>query len=148
MRQIDKSKDYYIFDVDGFFRDYKKNKRKLKDLEWEKAQAITSGGTDYSKPRVTGGLPTSVVESKAELIMGYDEQIAEMQEYFERAELFLGLLTEEERAIAESYFIQGRRNRYGIDAIGYKCGRSRTSVYRAIQDIRAKIRKYVGKEGA
>ena len=142
------AKDYYIFDVDGFFRDYKKNKRRLRDLEWEKAQAITSGGMDYAKPKVTGGLPVSSVESKAELIMKYDGQIAELQDYFKRVEKFFGILTEEEKTIADSYFIQGRRNRYGIDAIGYKCGRSRASVYRTIQDIRSKIRRYVEREGA
>lgn len=138
-------KDYMQFDVDGFFRDYKKNKRRLRDLEWEKAQAMSQGGMDYSKPKVTGGLPTSQVESAVERISVLSTQIDDLNEYFRVADKFLELLDEDEKEIARVYFIQGRRNGMAISELSNKRYMSERSVYRAIGGIRKKIREYTEK---
>ena len=139
-------KDYMQFDVDGFFKDYKKNKRKLRDLQWEKAQAMSQGGFDYSKPKVSGGLPTSQVETAVERISVLSPQIDDLNEYFTRADKFLNLLTDEEKEIAKVYFIQGRKKGVAITELSHKCFMSERSVYRAIGGIRKKIRGYVDKK--
>ena len=82
-------KDYYQFDVDGFFRDYKVNKRKLRDLEWDLAQAMSQGGMDYAKPKVTGGLPSSQVETAVERMSDIRAKIDDLNEYFERVDKYL-----------------------------------------------------------
>ena len=144
MKQVNKNRDYYIFDVDGFFRDFRRNKRKLKDLEWEKAQAITEGGMDYSQPKVSGGLPSSSVERKAEKIMAYDKQIEALKSYFEEADRLLSVLTKEEREIAEVYFVQGRKSLFSIDEMSQRRNLSRATIYRIIKRIRGKIRQAKG----
>lgn len=133
---------YYVFDVDGFFRDYKKNKRKLRDLKWEKAQVASNRGMDYSKPKVSGGLPSSTVEQSVERAMKYDSQIKELEQYFKRADEYMGTLNEEEKGMADMYFVQGRRNEYAICELSDRYHLSRASVYRAIKVIRNKIRQY------
>ena len=145
MSQINRNKDYYIFDVDGFFRDYKKNKRRLRDLEWEKTQAMSQGGMDYSKPKVSGGLPSSQVETAVERMSVLSTQIDDLREYFRKADKYLDLLDKDEKEIANVYFIQGRRNGAAISELSSKCYISERSVYRAIGGIRKKIREYNGK---
>ena len=140
-----KNKDYYIFDVDGFFKDYKKNKRRLRDLEWEKAQAMSQGGMDYAKPKVSGGLPVSQVETAVERISVLSTQIDDLNEYFKRADKYLSLLSDDEKEIAKVYFIQGRRGGATISELSHKCYLSERSVYRAIGGIRKKIREYTKK---
>ena len=139
-------KDYMQFDVDGFFRDYKKNKRRLRDLEWEKAQAMSQGGMDYSKPKVTGGLPTSQVESAVERISVLSTQIDDLNEYFKVADRFLELMNETEKTITDVYFIQGRKGVRGIQELSLKLGYSKTPMYTAIKGIRKKIRNYTEKK--
>jgi len=142
-------KDYYQFDVDGFFRDYKVNKRKLRDLEWDLAQAMSQGGMDYAKPKVTGGLPSSQVETAVERMSDIRAKIDDLNEYFERVDKYLNCLDSTEKAVAEYYFIKGFRNHYAVQEIAYKTHMSRASVYRTVRKIREKIRKFVEKkEGA
>jgi predicted DNA-binding protein YlxM (UPF0122 family) len=136
-------KDYMQFDVDGFFRDYKPNKRKLRDLEWDLAQACSQGGMDYAKPKVTGGLPTSQVEQAVERIADIRAKIADLSEYFERVDKFLNCLDATEKIVAEQYFIRGLRSRFAIEEIAHKAHISRASVYRTVRKIREKIRRYV-----
>ena len=135
-------KDYMQFDVDGFFRDYKKNKRKLRDLEWEKAQAMSQGGFDYSKPKVSGGLPVSQVESAVERMSVLSPQIDDLNEYFARADKFLDLLDNTEKEIAKVYFIEGHKGIRGIQELSVKLGYSKSPIYKAIKGIRKKIRDY------
>ncbi len=135
-------KDYMQFDVDGFFRDYKPNKRKLRDLEWDLAQACSQGGMDYAKPKVTGGLPSSQVESAVERISDIRAKIDDLNEYVVRVDIFLGLLGKTEKEIAEVYFIQGRKSIFAIDELSHKYYMSRATVYRVIKRIRQKIRRY------
>lgn len=139
-------KDYMQFDVDGFFRDYQKNKRKLRDLNWEIAQAMTQGGMDYAKPKVTGGLPTSQVELAVERISSLRAQIDDLNEYFGEAEKYLKLLNKDEKEVAQVYFIQGRKSGASITELSNKCYISERSVYRTISGIRKKIRNYAKKE--
>ena len=144
-------KDYMQFDVDGFFKDYKPNKRRLRDLEWDMAQALSQGGMDYSKPKVTGGLPSSQVESAVERISDIRAKIDDLNEYFRRADEFLNCLDSTERNIAEVYFVQGRRSIFSIEELSAKCYMSKSSIYRTVQRCRTKIRKYIEtikKEGA
>lgn len=140
-------KDYYQFDVDGFFRDYKPNKRKLRDLEWDLAQACSQGGMDYAKPKVTGGLPSSQVEQAVERIADIRAKIDDLNEYFAKVDKFLNCLDSTEKAIAEYYFIKGMRNHFAVQEIAYKVHVSRASVYRIIRKIREKIRRYVDERG-
>lgn len=135
-------KDYMQFDVDGFFRDYKPNKRKLRDLEWDLAQACSQGGMDYAKPKVTGGLPSSQVEQAVERISDIRAKIDDLNEYFARVDKFLDCLDSTEKVVAEYYFIRGLRSRFGVEDIAYKAHVSRASVYRIVRRIRIKIRKY------
>lgn len=139
-------KNYMMFDVDGFFRDYGKNKRRLRDLKWEKAQAMSQGGMDYSKPRVTGGLPTSQVETMVERMSVLDAQIDDLNEYFAKADEYLNSLASTEKQIAEVYFIQGKKGVFAIDDMCNKLYMSKSSVYRAIKNIRVKIRNYAEKK--
>ena len=143
MSQINRNKDYYIFDVDGFFRDYKKNKRRLRDLEWEKTQAMSQGGMDYSKPKVSGGLPSSQVETAVERMSVLSAQIDDLREYFRKADKYLGSLTPTEKTIAEVYFVQGRKGVFAIQELSEKLGYSKTPIYRMIGGIRKTIRKCV-----
>lgn len=139
-------KDYMQFDVDGFFRDYKSNKRKLRDLEWDLAQACSQGGMDYSKPKVSGGLPSSQVETAVEKISDIRAKIDDLNDYFARADKYLNCLDSTERKIAEVYFIQGRKGVFTIDEMSDKLYMSKSSIYRAIKKIRFKIRKYTEKK--
>ena len=123
-------KDYMQFDVDGFFRDYKPNKRKLRDLEWDLAQACSQGGTDY-----------------VERIADIRAKIDDLNEYFARVDKFLDCLDSTEKTIAEYYFIKGMRNHFAVQEIAYKAHVSRASVYRIIRKIREKIRRYVDERG-
>lgn len=142
-------KDYMQFDVDGFFRDYKPNKRKLRDLEWDLAQACSQGGMDYAKPKVTGGLPSSQVETAVERMSAIRGQIDDLRDYFERADALLGILDKREKGLAEVYFVQGRKNRYAVSETAHKLGMSTSSAYRMISEIRQKIRRFIEKrEGA
>lgn len=141
-------KDYMQFDVDGFFRDYRPNKRKMRDLEWDLAQAMSSGGMDYAKPKVTGGLPSSQVEAAVERIADIRAKIDDLNEYFEKADKFLGCLDSVERKIAEVYFVQGRRTIFSIEEMSTKFYMSKSSIYRTVQRIRKKIRQFEKKEGA
>lgn len=135
-------KDYYQFDVDGFFRDYKPNKRKLRDLEWDLAQACSQGGMDYAKPKVTGGLPSSQVEQAVERISDIRAKIDDLNEYFARVDRFLGCLDSTEKIVADYYFIKGMRSHFGVEDIAHKAHISRASVYRTVRRIRIKIRNY------
>ena len=143
---IDRNSQYYVFDVDGFFRDYKKNKRKLRDLEWDLAQAMSQGGMDYAKPKVTGGLPSSQVETAVERMSEMRGQIDDLREFFTLAEEYLGVLDKRERSLAEVYFVQGRKNRYAVSETAYKLGMSTSSAYRMITEIRQKIRRPIEKK--
>jgi len=140
-------KDYMQFDVDGFFRDYRPNKRKLRDLEWDLAQACSQGGMDYAKPKVTGGLPSSQVEVSVEKIADIRAKIDDLNEYFKRADNFLNCLDSTEKTVAEYYFIKGFRSHFAVNDIAYKAHISRASVYRTVQRIRIKIRKYTERGG-
>lgn len=140
-------KDYMQFDVDGFFRDYKPNKRRLRDLEWELAQACSQGGMDYAKPKVTGGLPSSQVESAVERISDLRAQIDVLSEYFSLADKFLNCLNPTEKKIAEVYFVQGRRNIFAVEELAAKNYMSKSSVYRTAQRCRVKIRRYIERSG-
>lgn len=139
-------KDYMQFDVDGFFKDYKPNKRKLRDLEWDLAQACSQGGMDYSKPKVSGGLPSSQVETAVEKISDIRAKIDDLNDYFARADKYLDCLDSTERKIAEVYFIQGRKGVFTIDEMSDKLYMSKSSIYRTIKKIRFKIRKYTEKK--
>lgn len=142
-------KNYMQFDVDGFFKDYKPNKRKLRDLEWDLAQACSQGGMDYSKPKVSGGLPSSQVETAVEKISDIRAKIDDLSEYFAKVDELLNCLEPIEKAIADVYFIQGRRSVFSIEELSGKFYMSKSSVYRVVQRCRKKIRKYVEKkEGA
>lgn len=136
-------KDYMQFDVDGFFRDYKPNKRKLRDLEWDLAQACSQGGMDYAKPKVTGGLPSSQVEQAVERISDIRAKIDDLNEYFAKVDKFLGCLNPLEKSVAEYYFVKGMRSRFGVEDIADKVHLSRASVYRTVRRVRDKIRRYV-----
>ena len=136
-------KDYMQFDVDGFFRDYRPNKRKLRDLEWDLAQACSQGGMDYAKPKVTGGLPSSQVETAVEKIADIRAKIDDLNEYFERVDKYLNCLDSTEKVVAEYYFIKGFRSHFAVQEIAYKAHISRASVYRTVRRIREKIRRYV-----
>lgn len=143
MKQIDRNSQYYVFDVDGFFRDYKKNKRKLRDLEWDLAQAMSQGGMDYAKPKVDGGLPSSQVETAVERMSAIRGQIDDLRDYFERADALLGCLDSTEKIVADYYFIKRFRSHNAVDGIAYKAHISRASVYRTVQKIRTKIRRFI-----
>ena len=143
MKQIDRNSQYYVFDVDGFFRDYKKNKRKLRDLEWDLAQAMSQGGMDYAKPKVDGGLPSSQVETAVERMSAIRGQIDDLRDFFALADKYLSALTNKERSIAEIYFVQGRKGMWAIEELCGKHYMSKASMYRTISEIRRKIRKMV-----
>lgn len=135
------NKSYYVFDVDGFFRDYQRNKRLLRDLEWELAQAITLKGTDYSKPKVAGGLPSSPVEETVEKISVLRAKIADLSDYFATADKYLDALTKRERRLAEVYFVKGKKSRMTVAETASELGMSTASAYRMIRSIRIKIRQ-------
>ena len=135
------NKSYYVFDVDGFFRDYQKNKRLLRDLEWELAQAITLKGTDYAKPKVAGGLPSSPVEETVEKISVLRAKITDLSDFFATADKYLNALTKRERKLAESYFVKGKKSRLGVAEVADELGISIASAYRMIRVIRIKIRQ-------
>lgn len=135
------NKSYYVFDVDGFFRDYQKNKRLLRDLEWELAQAITLKGTDYAKPKVAGGLPSSPVEETVEKISVLRAKIADLSDYFATADKYLNTLTKRERRLAEAYFVKGKKSRMTVAETASELGMSTASAYRMIRTIRIKIRQ-------
>lgn len=134
-------KAYYVFDVDGFFRDYQKNKRLLRDLEWELAQATSLKGTDYSKPKVSGGLPTSSVEEAVEKISVLRAKIADLSDYFATVDKYLDALTKRERRLAEVYFVKGKKSRMAVAETASELGMSTASAYRMIRSIRIKIRQ-------
>ena len=135
------NKSYYVFDVDGFFRDYQRNKRLLRDLEWELAQAITLKGTDYAKPKVAGGLPSSPVEETVEKISVLRAKIADLSDYFATADKYLNTLTKRERRLAEVYFVKGKKSRMTVAETASELGMSTASAYRMIRSIRIKIRQ-------
>lgn len=136
-------KNYMQFDVDGFFKDYKPNKRKLRDLEWDLAQACSQGGMDYSKPKVSGGLPSSQVETAVEKISDIRAKIDDLSEYFAKVDELLNCLEPTEKTVAEYYFVKGMRNHFAVQEIAYKVHVSRASVYRMVRKIREKMRRYV-----
>lgn len=136
-------KNYMQFDVDGFFKDYKPNKRKLRDLEWDLAQACSQGGMDYSKPKVSGGLPSSQVETAVEKISDIRAKIDDLSEYFAKVDELLNCLEPTEKTVAEYYFVKGMRNHFAVQEIAYKVHVSRASVYRMVRKIREKMRRYI-----
>lgn len=139
-------KNYMQFDVDGFFKDYKTNKRKLRDLEWDLAQACSQGGMDYSKPKVSGGLPSSQVEMAVEKISDIRAKIDDLNEYFAKVDELLNCLEPTEKTVAEYYFVKGMRNHFAVQEIAYKVHVSRASVYRMLRKIREKMRRCVEKK--
>lgn len=136
-------KDYMQFDVDGFFRDYRPNKRKLRDLEWDLAQAMSQGGMDYAKPKVTGGLPSSQVETAVEQMSVIRAKIDDLNEYFAKVDKYLGCLDSTEKVVAEYYFIKGFKSHFAVQELADKAHISRASVYRTVRKIREKIRRCV-----
>lgn len=146
MKQKNKNSDYYIFDVDGFFRDYKKNKRRLRDLEWDYAQLLSNGGMDYSKPKVDSSPTSSTVEQIAMKRGALEAQIADLREFLTRADKYINALEPTEKAIAEVYFVQGRKGVFAIQELSEKLGYSKTPIYKMIGNIRRKIRQFVENE--
>lgn len=128
------------FDVDGFLGDYKNNQKKLKFLK-SKHQAIAdTASIDYSIPRVSGGSPSSSVESKAARREKIAQDIAKLNTYFEQYDELTKDLSSQEMLILNTYFRDGKKTRASVDLLAQELGFSATTMYRKIKMLRKKIR--------
>lgn len=128
------------FDVDAFFGDYKANKDKLKFLKSKQDAIIDSGGMDYANPKVSGGTPSSSVESKAERREKIAQEIAKINTYFEQYEEIMESLSAEEKLIAERYFRDRKKTRANVDMMAIELDCSMPTMYRKIKFLRKKIK--------
>lgn len=132
--------DKRYFDVDGFLRDYKLNKEKLKFLRYKYDSIPESTSMDYSSPKVSGGTPSSQVESKAARREKLKAEIDRLEDYFKQYEEALNSLTGDEKYIAEEYFKEGKKTRYDVDRMADKLHCSTATMYRKIKATRQKIK--------
>jgi hypothetical protein len=139
---------YCSFDVDGFFRDYNANKERRKFLLQKLDSIIDATFANPDEPKVSGGLPSSVVESKVERREKIVEKIAMYDKYFETVDEILNALEGEDRVIAEEYFLKGKKQRYQVDILADRIHCSRATCYRKIKEVRQKIKEYKREEGA
>ena len=139
---------YCSFDVDGFFRDFEINKQKRKFLMQKLDSIIDATFANPDEPKVSGGLPSSVVESKVERREKIAEKVAMYDKYFETADKILNALQGEDRIIAEEYFLKGKKHRDQVDILADKLHISRATCYRKIKEVRHKIKEYMREEGA
>lgn len=132
--------DSKYFDVDGFLRDYKLNVEKLKLLRYKYNAIPESTSMDYSSPKVSGGTPSSSVESKAARRAKLKAEMEKLEEYFDEYERLLNGLTDEERYITERYFRDGKKTRYDVDKMAQKLHCSTATMYRKIKAVRRKLK--------
>lgn len=139
---------YYIFDVDSFFRDYKKNKKKLEDIRYRIEQIPHSGGMDYSNPRVTGGGISDPTSAKAHRMAVLREEEKEIEEYLETVNRVLDALTEEERTIVKMYYNMETReiaNEVVLSNITNTIGIHRATIYEMLKEIKSTVRYLIGR---
>lgn len=139
---------YYVFDVDSFFRDYKKNKRKLEDIKYRIEQIPSMGGMDYSTPRVSGSVNSDTTASKAHRIAVLKEEAKEIEEYLETVNRVLDALTEEERTIVKMYYNMESKevaNEVVLSNITEKIGIHRATIYEVLKEIRSTVRYMIGR---
>lgn len=93
---------YYKLDVDMFYRDFKGNKRLLRELEAELKFSAHPNGFDYSETRVDGGLPGDPTAAKAFQRLSIEKRIARLEEYFDMEKKVYDMLDDDEKVIADS----------------------------------------------
>lgn len=136
--------DYYSsFDVDRFFRDYKDNQKKLKFLKAKHNSLLFGGSMDYETPKVSGGLPVSGVESKAERREKLEEDIKRLELYFSLCDRIVENMRGENEIIVREYFLKGRRSRADVDLLSYEIGCSPATFYRKVRQTRYVVKDYV-----
>lgn len=139
---------YCSFDVDGFFRDYNDNKRRRKFLQEKLEHIVDATFANPDEPKVSGGLPSSTVESKVERREKIRGEIERLDRYFEMVDRILNALDGEDRLIAEEYFLHGKKRRDQIENLAERLYCSTSTCYRKIRDVRQKIKTFVREEGA
>lgn len=128
------------FDVDGFFGDYKANQDRLKFLESKREAILDSSGMDYGTPKVSGGTPSSSVESKAERREKLLQEIVKLNTYFEQYDEIMNNLSMEERYVVGNYFRDGKKTRMNVDKMAQELSYSTPTMYRKIKLLRKKIK--------
>ena len=129
------------FDVDGFFGDYKANQDRIKFLESKREAILDSGGLDYGTPKVSGGTPSSSVESKAERREKLLREIVKLNIYFEQYDELVEGLSHEEKYIVGNYFRDGKKTRACVDAMAQELSYSTPTMYRKIKLLRKKLKQ-------
>lgn len=136
-------KDYYSFDVDAFFRDYASNKRKLRELEIEYNSIIDNMSQSNDSIRVVGGLPKSVVETKAEQRDKVMSNISDIKEYFNTVNHIKSQLNSTDNRIIDSYFIKRKKSRAEVEILANELYMSSSTLYRRIKKLRRAVREIV-----
>ena len=139
--------EYFSFDVDKFFGEYEDRKVKLKFLKvkLDTIPLASSASTDGVK--VTGGLPSSSVEAKAERREKVEKEIRKIENYFEFCDEILENVDDETRFVITEYFINRRKSRYEVELLAEELYCSRATFYRKVKDARIEVKRYVRDNG-
>lgn len=139
--------EYFSFDVDKFFGEYEDKKIKLKFLKakYDTIPFASSASTDDVK--VTGGLPKSSVESKAERREKIAKDIQKIEDYFAFCDRILENLDKETRFVVVEYFINRRKSRNEVEVLAEELYCSRATFYRKVKEARYAVKRYVKDNG-
>lgn len=136
-------KQYLTFDVDGFFRDYLTNKKRLHELELEYQSIIDDMSMDLDSPHVSGGMPKSSVESKADRRERILAKMSELDEYFKLADKIINGLSLQECQILQEYFIKRKRSKNDVEILSQTMYVGIATMYRKIKRLRRRVRDIV-----
>lgn len=131
---------YWRFDVDSFFKDFKRNEQLLKNLQVEKESIAEVESMDYSEPRVGGGITSDPTLDRVRRRMSIDDKIKTLNEYFTLEKKIYEGLDNIEKLIIDQYFKVQNRQSLHIRKICEQVGYSENWVYTKVRDIRKKIR--------
>ena len=139
--------EYFSFDVDKFFREYKDKQTRLKFLKTKYNAIPFSSSLDYETPKVSGGMPTSGVENKAERREKLEKEIQRLESYFALCDRILENLEHENQVIIKEYFIKGRKSRADVDFLADELYCSKSTFYRKVREARVAVKEYMREAG-
>ena len=136
---------YYKFNVPLFFGDYREQKRRKRQLENEYRDAVGGSGTDYTRPKVTGGMPSDMVASASERREKIAKQIAKVDEYFSLYDAIMNGLCDADVRFVESYYM-GNGRTSAKNRTKANLGLSNATFYRELKRINDLISEIADRE--